>query len=46
MNHKYRIGIDLGGTKIEGIILDTEGNEYFFEVGYGGLLIEPFIYGR
>gem|GEM_PF-6470332 len=25
----YRIGIDLGGTKIEGIVLDTSGRELF-----------------
>lgn len=25
----YKIGIDLGGTKIEGIVLDAEGNEIF-----------------
>ncbi|RMD92747.1 MAG: ROK family protein [Calditrichaeota bacterium] len=25
----YRLGIDLGGTKIEGIILDEEGQEHF-----------------
>lgn len=25
----YRIGIDLGGTKIEGIVLDAKGNEVF-----------------
>lgn len=24
-----RIGIDLGGTKIEGIAIDKNGNEYF-----------------
>jgi fructokinase len=26
---KYRIGIDLGGTKIEGIVLDAQGKEFF-----------------
>ena len=26
---KYRIGIDLGGTKIEGIVLDAQGKELF-----------------
>jgi fructokinase len=26
---KYRIGIDLGGTKIEGIVLDASGHELF-----------------
>jgi len=25
----YRIGIDLGGTKIEGVLLDPDGNEVF-----------------
>ena len=30
-NHPYRIGIDLGGTKIAGTILDHEGNEIFAE---------------
>ena len=25
----FRIGIDLGGTKIEGIVLDTQGKELF-----------------
>ncbi len=29
MNHTYQLGIDLGGTKIEGIILDSNGNECF-----------------
>lgn len=32
MNHTYRLGIDLGGTKIEGIILDANGNECFERV--------------
>lgn len=27
----FRIGIDLGGTKIEGIVLDETGNERFRE---------------
>src|ERR1044072_6334194 len=26
-NSSYRMGIDLGGTKIEGIVLDRAGNE-------------------
>ena len=26
---KFRIGIDLGGTKIEGIVLDAQGGELF-----------------
>jgi fructokinase len=26
---KYRIGLDLGGTKIEGIVLDAQGKELF-----------------
>jgi fructokinase len=30
-NNSYRIGIDLGGTKIAGTILDHEGNEIFAE---------------
>ena len=30
-NHLYRIGIDLGGTKIAGTILAHEGNEIFAE---------------
>ena len=25
----FRIGIDLGGTKIEGIVLDAQGKELF-----------------
>ena len=25
----FRIGIDLGGTKIEGIVLDAQGKEFF-----------------
>jgi len=25
----FRIGMDLGGTKIEGIILDAQGKELF-----------------
>jgi fructokinase len=25
----YRIGIDLGGTKIEGVVLDASGKELF-----------------
>lgn len=29
-----RIGIDLGGTKIEGIVLDHGGNELLRERGY------------
>lgn len=31
MNATYKIGIDLGGTKIAGTILDQEGNEIFAE---------------
>ncbi len=31
MNNLYRIGIDLGGTKIAGTILDSAGNEIFAE---------------
>ncbi len=31
MSNSYRIGIDLGGTKIAGTILDLEGNEIFTE---------------
>ena len=27
MNKKFRIGIDYGGTKIEGILLDNDGNQ-------------------
>lgn len=41
----FRIGIDLGGTKIEGIVLDENGNECFRkriateqEKGYAGIL--------
>ncbi|MBL8206398.1 MAG: hypothetical protein JNM09_19325, partial [Blastocatellia bacterium] len=30
-NNIYRIGIDLGGTKIAGTILDSEDNEIFAE---------------
>ncbi|HAH08172.1 MAG TPA: N-acetylglucosamine kinase [Elusimicrobia bacterium] len=29
MERRYRLGIDLGGTKIEGIALDPEGREVF-----------------
>jgi fructokinase len=25
----FRIGIDLGGTKIEGVVLDAQGRELF-----------------
>jgi len=46
VNSKYRIGIDLGGTKIEGVILDAHLNEVFRtripteqEKGYGELLL-------
>ena len=41
----FRIGIDLGGTKIEGIVLDAHGKEFFRkrvdtqqEKGYGHIL--------
>lgn len=30
-DQKYRIGIDLGGTKTEGIVLDPDGNQLFRE---------------
>lgn len=30
-DQKYRIGIDLGGTKTEGIVLDPDGNQIFRE---------------
>jgi predicted NBD/HSP70 family sugar kinase len=29
MGVKYAIGIDLGGTKIEGLVLDASGGELF-----------------
>jgi len=39
MNKKFRIGIDYGGTKIEGILLDKDGNQierkrYSYEKSY------------
>ena len=39
MNKKFRIGIDYGGTKIEGILLDNDGNQierkrYSYEKSY------------
>ena len=27
MSKKFKVGIDYGGTKIEGILMDNEGNE-------------------
>lgn len=45
LNHSLNIG--LAGyalaTDVNANYLDLEGNDYYFELGYGGLLIEPVI---
>ena len=39
MNKKFKIGIDYGGTKIEGILIDDKGNQierkrYYYDKNY------------
>lgn len=45
LNHSLNIGLVGYGlvTDVNANYLDTSGRNYFFEMGYGGLLVEPVI---
>lgn len=45
LNHSLNIGLAGYGlvTDVNANYVDVEGNDYYYEVGYGGLLIEPVI---
>ncbi len=45
LDHSLNIGLVGYGlaTDVNANYIDTEGNDYFFEMGYGGLLVEPVL---